>query len=59
MLELYLQKLLKMQLNIELKDERLFFIEIEKSGIEDKKNNAGLVRNYGFEYIKNLLFDSK
>ena len=39
--------------NIELEDERLYFIEIEKSGIEDKKNNAGLVRNYGFEYIKN------
>lgn len=34
-------------------DKRIKIIEIEKSGIEDIKNNAGLVRNIGFEYLEN------
>ena len=34
-------------------DNRIKIIEIEKSGHEDIKNNAGLVRNIGFEYLVN------
>jgi len=44
--------------NIELTDKRFYFIEIIKSGIEDKKNNAGLVRNYGFQFIKDNHIDT-
>ena len=31
--------------------ENIIFLEISKCGIIDKKNNAGLVRNKGFQYI--------
>ena len=34
-------------------DERLIMLEIDKVGKIDKKNNAGCVRNIGFDYIKN------
>lgn len=37
----------------DLKNENIFFIEIEKCGNLDKKNNAGLVRNKGIEFILN------
>ena len=39
--------------NINIKDSRIKIIEIEKSGKEDIKNNAGLVRNIGFNYVEN------
>ena len=39
--------------NFNFEDERLIFLEIDKVGNVDKKNNAGLVRNIGFDYIKN------
>lgn len=29
----------------------IHYIQVEKTGIEAKKNNAGLVRNIGFEYL--------
>ena len=39
--------------NIDIKDldNRIKIIEIEKSGIEDIKNNAGIVRNIAFDII--------
>ena len=40
-------------IDIFLLDNRIKIIEIEKSGIEDIKNNAGLVRNIGFNYLVN------
>lgn len=39
--------------NIEINDNRIEFIEIEKNGIESLKNCAGHVRNIGIEYCKN------
>ena len=38
--------------NFQFQDNRLFFLEIDKIGKIDKKNNSGLVRNKGFDYIK-------
>jgi glycosyltransferase involved in cell wall biosynthesis len=37
--------------NFEINDKRIKIIEIEKSGKEDIKNSAGLVRNIGFSYV--------
>jgi glycosyltransferase involved in cell wall biosynthesis len=37
--------------SFEINDKRIKIIEIEKTGIEDKKNNGGMVRNIGFKYI--------
>ena len=39
--------------NFQFNDERLIILEIDKVGKIDKKNNAGCVRNIGFDYIKN------
>ena len=39
--------------NFHFNDERLIILEIDKVGKIDKKNNAGCVRNIGFDYIKN------
>ena len=39
--------------NINIEDSRIEIIEIEKSGKESIKNTAGLVRNIGFNNIKN------
>jgi cellulose synthase/poly-beta-1,6-N-acetylglucosamine synthase-like glycosyltransferase len=37
----------------EIKDARITIIELEsRKGIIDKKNNAGIVRNIGFTYVK-------
>lgn len=33
------------------KSHQIHYLTVEKSGIESKKNNGGLVRNIGFEYI--------
>ena len=46
--------------NIEtIKHENIIFIEISKCGKIDKKNNAGLVRNKGFEYILHNNIETK
>jgi hypothetical protein len=37
--------------NLNIKDPRIKIIEIEKNGIIDKKNSAGIVRNIGFKNI--------
>ena len=34
-----------------IKDDRITIVEIEKKGIEDKNNQAGFVRNIGFNYV--------
>jgi len=39
--------------NVNIEDNRIKIIEIEKSGKEDIKNAAGLVRNIGFSNIEN------
>jgi cellulose synthase/poly-beta-1,6-N-acetylglucosamine synthase-like glycosyltransferase len=39
--------------NFEITDKRINIIEIEKIGNLEKKNSAGLVRNVGFQYVKN------
>jgi len=45
--------------NFHFDDERLIFLEIDKVGKIDKKNNAGCVRNIGFDYIKNNNIDTE
>jgi len=45
--------------NFYLNDERLIILEINKVGKIDKKNNAGCVRNIGFDYIKNNNIDTE
>lgn len=37
--------------NIYINSHSIHFIQIDKTGVESKKNNAGCVRNIGFEYI--------
>ena len=39
--------------NMNIEDNRIKIIEIEKLGKESIKNNAGLVRNIGFNYVEN------
>lgn len=41
------------------KHENLIMLEVEKCGNIEKKNNGGLVRNKGIEYIINNNFESK
>lgn len=46
--------------NIEnIKNENIVYLEINKCGNIDKKNNAGLVRNKGFQYILENNLESK
>lgn len=42
--------------NIEITDNRIKMIEIEKIGVNDIKNNAGLVRNIGIKNVENSLW---
>ena len=44
---------------INFNNENVIIIEIEKCGNIDKKNNAGLVRNKGFDYILDNNIDTK
>lgn len=42
--------------NVNIEDNRIKIIEIEKLGKESIKNNAGLVRNIGFNYVENSIW---
>jgi len=42
--------------NLDIQDPKIKIIEIEKNGIIDKKNSAGIVRNIG---IKNIDYDTE
>ena len=44
---------------INFNNKNVIIIEIEKCGNIDKKNNAGLVRNKGFDYILDNNIDTK
>lgn len=40
--------------NIEISDDRIFFLEIEKMGNNKTKSMSGEVRNIGLQYAKNI-----